>query len=372
VWAWPMTGAIEVTFLRDHKHGGHAGQAQSVADKLAAFVAAATTSVDVAIYDFRLSAPHLVSTVVGALTAAAERGVAVRIGYDAGKPVDATEHTFAALQADPAPPGTGAFLRDAFAGTPVDLTAIKAGSQLMHDKYVIRDAGTARAAVWTGSTNFTDDAWGRQENNILTITSGAVATAYRTDFEQMWSSASITGAGKGDVGRTHLGGHEVGWDFCPGDGPAINRALAARVTAASSRIVVAAMVLTSHEVLAALAAAVDRGVQLTGIYDSGQMTPIVKQWGKNPDNTALLASWAKVSSRLSHKQSVPYTPTGVHNFMHLKVMLTDDVLTTGSYNFSANAEHNAENQVHLTDPATVSAYADYLDAVIAAYPAPVG
>ncbi len=366
-----MSDAVNVTLLRDLKHGGSVGQAQSVADQLASFVEAATTSIDIAIYDFRLSDANVVSTVIGALKSAADRGVTVRIGYDAGKPAVATPHTFALLQADPAPPGTGDFLRTQLGGTGVALTAIKAGSQLMHDKYVIRDATTARAAVWTGSTNFTDDAWSRQENNILTISSHAVATAYRSDFEQMWSSASITGTGKGDIGHTHIGGHNVAWDFCPGDGPAINTALAKRVKGARSRLVVAAMVLTSHDVLGALAAAVDRGVSLTGIYDSGQMNPIVKEWRKNPKNTTVVADWDKVSAHLRHKASVPYTPTGVHNFMHLKVLLADDVLTTGSYNFSANAEHNAENQVHLSDPATVSTYADYLDEVIAAYPGPV-
>jgi phosphatidylserine/phosphatidylglycerophosphate/cardiolipin synthase-like enzyme len=53
--------------------------------------------------------------------------------------------------------------------------------------------------------------------------------------------------------------------------------------------------------------------------------------------------------------------------MHLKVLIADDEVTTGSYNFSANAERNAENQIHFTDPATVTAYTDYLATVIAAY-----
>lgn len=366
-----MNDAVNVTFLRDLKHGGSAGQAQSVADQLAGFVEAARTSVDIAIYDFRLSDSARVSTVIGALTAAADRGVAVRVGYDAGKPAVANAETFAALQADPAPPGTGDFLTSQLGGTKVALQPIKAGSQLMHSKYVIRDAASARAAVWTGSTNFTDDAWSRQENNILTVASNATATAYRKDFDQMWASGTIIGTGKGDIGHTHIGGHNVGWDFCPGDGPAVNKALAARVSGAKHRLVVAAMVLTSHEVLGALAAAVDRGVPLTGIYDSGQMDPIVKEWRLNPKDAAVVADWEKVSAHLAHKRSQPYTPTGTHNFMHLKVLLADDVLTTGSYNFSANAEHNAENQVHVADPATVTAYAGFLDAVIAAYPQPV-
>ena len=53
--------------------------------------------------------------------------------------------------------------------------------------------------------------------------------------------------------------------------------------------------------------------------------------------------------------------------MHLKVLLADDPVTTGSYNFSANAERNAENQVHLNDPATVAAYDTYLHTVIDDY-----
>jgi phosphatidylserine/phosphatidylglycerophosphate/cardiolipin synthase-like enzyme len=364
-----MTEPISVTFLRDTRHGGHASQAQAVADQLAAFVDAATASVDIAIYDFRLSDPGLAKTVVSALTSAADRGVTVRIAYDAGKPAQADAATFAALEADPAPPGTGDWLQEHFGGSAVAIEPIAAGGQLMHCKYVVRDAALARhASVWTGSTNFTDDAWSRQENNIITVSSHAAATAYRADFDAMWASRRISGTGAGSAGQTRVDGHLLGWDFCPGDGPAVNTALAARITSSKTRIVIAAMVLTSHEVLGALSAAIDRGVPVTGIYDSGQMNPIVKEWKKNPNDATVVTDWNKVSALLSHKQSQPYTPTGTHNFMHLKVLVTDGLLSTGSYNFSANAEHNAENQLHLTEPATVAAYADYLATVIDAYP----
>jgi phosphatidylserine/phosphatidylglycerophosphate/cardiolipin synthase-like enzyme len=53
--------------------------------------------------------------------------------------------------------------------------------------------------------------------------------------------------------------------------------------------------------------------------------------------------------------------------MHLKVLVGDDTVTTGSYNFSANAERNAENQIVLTDPTVVRAYSDYLDTLIEMY-----
>jgi phosphatidylserine/phosphatidylglycerophosphate/cardiolipin synthase-like enzyme len=366
-----MTSPVTVTFLRDAEHGGSSGQLQQVAAELADFVAAATTSVDMAIYDFRLADAGAESVVVDALTQAAARGVAVRIGYDAGKPAGADAAAFAALEADPAPTGTGDWLKQHFTGTPVQLTAIKGGGHLMHSKYVLRDAtaSSPTTAVWTGSTNFTDDAWTRQENNIVTIASPVMAASYRVDFDAMWTAQAIKGAGKGGAGNTALPDQSgaVTWDFCPGDGAAINKALAKRVSAATSRITVATMVLTSHEVLSALAGAINRGIAVNGIYDGGQMDPIVAGWREHPADAQALADWNVVSALLARKDSTPYTPTGTHDFMHLKVLLSDDVITTGSYNFSANAERNAENQITLNAPDVVAAYADYLSAVIVAY-----
>jgi phosphatidylserine/phosphatidylglycerophosphate/cardiolipin synthase-like enzyme len=366
-----MSSPVTITFLRDDQRGGSPGQLQQVADQLAAFVAAATTSVDVAIYDFRLTDPGAAATVVGALTEAAQRGVTVRIGFDAGnKPTGADPAAFVALGADPAPVGTRDWVNQHFAGTAVQLAPIAGHGHLMHSKYVLRDAAAAAptTAIWTGSANFTDDAWTRQENNIVTIPSPAMAASYREDFDTMWAAQSITGAGEGDAGNATLADQSrVTWDFCPGDGVAVNRALARRVSAATTRITVASMVLTSHEVLSALAAAISSGVPVNGIYDGGQMDPIVEGWREHPGSAQVLADWGTVSPLLARKDSIPYSPTSIHNFMHLKVLLSDDLVTTGSYNFSGNAERNAENQITLNAPDTVAAYADYLAGVIAAY-----
>ena len=371
-----MAAPIAITFLRDKDHGGRAGQPKAIARKLAGFIEAAATSLDIAIYDFRLS-DALVGGIVTALKGAAGRGVAVRIGYDAGKPAAGTAADFLALQADPAPVGTAVWVTGHFASTGVQTKAIQAGSHLMHSKYVLRDAGAGTAAVWTGSTNFTDDAWTLQENNIITVASQSVAAAYRTDFDAMWAAGSIAHTGAGDSGSTDIhtsGAHfaRVAWDFAPGDGAAIDAALVAAIAAATNRIVVAAMVLTSHTVLAALAAALDRGIPISGIYDAGQMDPIVKNtWKPNPHDAAVLADWRTVSAHLVPKHSTPYTPTGPHDFMHNKVLICDDTVATGSYNFSANAEKNAENQLRITDPGIAGRYADYITTIARAYAAPV-
>jgi phosphatidylserine/phosphatidylglycerophosphate/cardiolipin synthase-like enzyme len=353
--------AIDITLLRDTAHGGRADQPSRIAAQLAAFVAAARTSVHIAIYDFRLG-DALARPVVSALTDAADRGLDVRIAYDASKPATG----FALLGADPAPPGTAQWLSTHFAGGKVALRPVTTPSgKLMHDKYVVVDG----RRVWTGSTNFTDDAWTRQENNILRLTSPTLAAAYEEDFAQLWQSGDIRSTGVGDRGATTLGGATVGWSFAPGEGPAMDSDLVGLVRSARHRLVIASMVITSHALLSALATAVDGGLALSGMYDGGQMGPIAHEWAqsKSAASARALADWKTVSAKLVGKPSTPYSPTAVHDFMHLKVLVSDDTVATGSYNFSANAEGNAENQLRVTSTTIADEYAAFVGRLVSAY-----
>ncbi|WP_211767188.1 phospholipase D-like domain-containing protein [Kutzneria sp. CA-103260] len=351
----------EITFLRDTAHGGPAAQPSRIAAQLAAFVGAARTSVHIAIYDFRLG-DALAKPVVSALTEAAANGVDVRIAYDASKPATG----FATLGADPAPPGTAQWLHSRLGESKVGLRPVTTPSgQLMHDKYVVVDG----RRVWTGSTNFTDDAWTRQENNILRIDSTALAAAYEQDFEQLWESGDIRRTGVGDRGATTVGPATVSWSFAPGEGRAMDSDLVAMVSGVRDRLVIASMVITSHALLSALAKAVGAGVHLSGMVDAGQMGSIAHEWGrsKSAASAQALADWTTVSARLVGKRSTPYTPTGVHDFMHLKVLVSDDTVATGSYNFSANAEANAENQLRIAAPGIADEYAAFIATLVKAY-----
>jgi phosphatidylserine/phosphatidylglycerophosphate/cardiolipin synthase-like enzyme len=364
---------VSCYFLRDTRHGGPARQPQTTADRLAAFIENAASTLEVAIYDFRLTNSQLSATVVGALSGAARRGVTVRLAYDAGKPTTGTGTMFARLAADPAPSGTAQWVANNFGNSAVQIHAITAPSgQLMHSKFVVRDGTTAAStsAVWTGSANWTDDAWRLQENNIVTVSSPAVAAAYLTDFEQLWTTGSIKATGGNDIGTAPVGRASVGWNFAPGGGAAIDAGLAAAVTRATSRVVIATMVLTSHPLLEALVAAINRRVPVTGIYDSGQMGPIERKWAKSRSaaSAAALVAWTAVKPNLIAKRSTPYEPTSPHDFMHNKILIADDELFTGSYNFSANAEKNAENQLNIQADATlIDRYLDYIAAITAAY-----
>ena len=359
---------VLVEFVRDVRHGGDAAQPGRVGSLLAGFVGAAKTTLDIAIYDFRLD-PPLDVVVVDALTAAVGRGVAVRVAYDAGKPSSQTTVGFAAAGADPAPVGTAQWLRDHFDGTPVQLRAIStSGGHLMHDKYIVRDVTTSKAAVWTGSANWTNDAWTLQENNIVQVTSRKVAAGYATDFNEMWDTGAIRATGADADGHTTVDGHAVEWAFGPGDGAAIDAHLVSVIAAATHDIALATMVLTSATILGALHDALDRGVTVHGIFDSGQMNPIVAEWKTTTNGTAKAALFQTIATHLHHKKSAPYTPTSKHDFMHHKLLIVDQrVVVAGSHNFSANATGNAENSFTLHDPNIVEQYAAHVAQLEATY-----
>ena len=196
---------VEVRTLTD---GGQ--PAEQTAHALAEFFAAAKQTLEIAVYDFRLP-PDLVEIVCGALVEAQKRGVAVRLAYNLDHAKDVPV---------PPPPITNP---EAMEAHPFPTAAIPGVPDLMHHKYVVRDA----ACVWTGSTNWTGDSWTREENVIVTVDSPAVAARYREDFEQLWTTRDVARSGKVDTAP--VDGMRV-W-FCPGRGEKLAHRIAKAIGA---------------------------------------------------------------------------------------------------------------------------------------------
>ena len=73
------------------------------------------------------------------------------------------------------------------------------------------------------------------------------------------------------------------------------------------------------------------------------------------------------------KPSVPWTPESIHDFMHAKVTVADDVVFAGSFNLSRSGEMNAENVLEVHDPELADRMAAFVDEVrdrYGAMPAP--
>jgi phosphatidylserine/phosphatidylglycerophosphate/cardiolipin synthase-like enzyme len=68
------------------------------------------------------------------------------------------------------------------------------------------------------------------------------------------------------------------------------------------------------------------------------------------------------------KHSTPYSSGSVHDYIHAKVTVADDVVFAGSFNLSHSGECNAENVLEIEDGAVADQLAAFVDAVRARYP----
>ena len=71
---------------------------------------------------------------------------------------------------------------------------------------------------------------------------------------------------------------------------------------------------------------------------------------------------------LAGKDSTPYRPDTPHDFMHNKILVVDETVITGSYNFSRSAQQNAENILFIESKPLSDDYAAYIDHLMETYP----
>jgi len=339
-------GGVEVRTLTD---GGQ--PADQTAHALVEFVAAAKQTLEIAIYDFNLP-PDLNEFVCGALDEAQKRGVAVRLAYNLDHAKEAPV---------PPPPITDP---DALEAQPFPTAAIPGVPDLMHHKYVVRDA----ASVWTGSTNWTGDSWTREENVIVTVDSPAIAARYRDDFEQLWATRIVARSGKVDTAPVE-GGMRA-W-FCPGRGEKLAHRIAKAIGAAKRRVRIASPVISSAPILGTLAqVASDGKIDLAGVVDATQIAEVLQQWHENGNASwkAPLLQTTLTRAPFSGKVTTPYAPGSVHDYMHAKVTVADDTVFVGSFNLSHSGELNAENVLELTEPQIAEQLAAFVDEIRGHYP----
>jgi phosphatidylserine/phosphatidylglycerophosphate/cardiolipin synthase-like enzyme len=340
---------MEVFELTD---GGQS--AEQVAAHVVEFMAPARRSLDLALYDLRLPGPAG-DAVAGALREAAGRGVEVRLLYnvDTARP-----------PAIEPPPATRPELLEVL---PMDSRPVPGVPDLMHHKYVVRDG----QAVWTGSANWTIDSWTRQENVLLSIPSEALAAAYAANFAELWERPDVEKSGRVKPTSIELdGGVSARAWFTPGHGPELSHAIAKAIGCATRRVRIASPVITSAPILGTLAELGASGrVDVAGVIDEPQSDAVFGQWaiGGSDWKIPLLA---KALSLLpfSGKPSTPWAPDTVHDFMHAKVTVADDVVFVGSFNLSRSGEMNAENVLELRDPALADRMAAFVDSIRARYP----
>ena len=316
-WLCPMTLLSKSMFLQQQGNDPFTevperiAQVNAVATRIARFIGLAQTTLDIAIYDFRLHGDPA-AIIVEAARERAKAGVAIRIAFDAAtnpEPQVSPAEAPALLEADKKPPGTESFVRS-FADV-ATLKAITGYRVLMHNKYIVRDALSPSAAVFTGSANYTNNSWGLQENNLLFVNSQPLAMHYARDFADLWSRGRIRERpGSGDVSSVAIGDIDVAIGFTPDESPAVVKEIVGAIAGAQTTLRVASVVISSGPILAALSEAIDRGIALDGLYDGPQMDQVERQWRAAHVGADKVNTWQKVAHRLTRKNSIPFD---IHN-----------------------------------------------------------
>ena len=370
-------GAIEVTFLQQQGRDPYTvtpervAQVRDVASQTADFIDQAKSTIDIAIYDFRLR-DEAATIVAEGLRSQGRKGVQIRIAYDSATdpaadalPTAAPSH----LESDQKLLGTDSFVRS-FADV-AQVTSITGYRVLMHNKYILRDVASPDAAVFTGSSNYTNDSWGLQDNNLLCLRSQQLASYYAKDFNDLWSRRKIVDStGYRDAGTLRMNDVPVTIAFTPGDGPMVLKEIVGAIAAARNRLYVASVVLSSGPILAALSEAIDRGLPLAGLYDGPQMDQVERQWNATNFGTDKINTWQKVARHLVRKNSIPFdrqNKSQPHNFMHNKLVVADQIVVTGSFNLSNHAMGNAENVLLIRDAVIADSYAKYIQRLMTSY-----
>jgi phosphatidylserine/phosphatidylglycerophosphate/cardiolipin synthase-like enzyme len=329
-----------------------------VAQRIANFIDGATKTLDVATYDLRLSSTPS-STMFGAFEAAVKRGVAVRLvfnqDHDQVIPV-------------PPPPDIDLTFIERLKSVGVQVKPVPGVPDLMHHKYVVRDAAT----VLTGSTNWTNDSWTREENVIVTIASPEIAADYRTNFEELWQNPVVAISGRiSSPWSAPADGTRVRPYFCPGRAMKLVHAMSRSLSSAQKRIRICSPVITSGPILGTLAELVEHptGVDIAGVYDATQMEEVHHQWATQAGAAWKIAAFQTVvgAIRFGAKRSTPYGAGTVHDFMHAKILVADDYVYTGSFNLSHSGEQNAENVLQIESAAVADMCAAFIDRVAARY-----
>ena len=283
---------------------------------LAEAIRDAHASIDIAIYDLNLW------NIRDALLDAQRNGVVVRMGVESDN-LDRNE-----------------FQDLIEAGIPVLGDRHEA---FMHNKFIVID----RYQVWTGSMNMTLNGAYHNDNNLVQINSTQLAENYLVEFEEMFTEDLFGNESPSNTPNPHieLNGTPIETYFSPDDG--VQSQIVNLINNAQESVYFMAFAFTADPISLALLNADARGLDVSGVIERGQSNNM------GSDYQALVNAGLNVILDSNPKN------------MHHKVIIIDEqIIITGSYNFSRAAEErNDENVLILYNSEIAEIYLEEFDNV---------
>lgn len=207
---------------------------------------------------------------------------------------------------------------------------------LMHHKFVVVD----QWHVWTGSMNFTLNGAYRNDNNLLHLQSSRLAKDYVREFEEMYVEGRFGQLSRWDTPFPiiEVDGTRLEVYFSPDDDPLLG--ILKALGEAREQVLVMAYTLTSDEIAALLLEKSQEGLDVRVVMEADQV--------RSTGNDFTRLQEAGVDALLDGN---PYN-------MHHKVIIIDgEIVITGSYNFTRSAEErNDENLIIIRDEELAQEY----------------
>jgi phosphatidylserine/phosphatidylglycerophosphate/cardiolipin synthase-like enzyme len=207
---------------------------------------------------------------------------------------------------------------------------------------------------------------------IAIVSDRRIAARFRQNFEELWSGPDVGRSGHVEPEPADVEGTQVTAWFTPGHGEELSQRIATAIGAARHRVRIASPVITSGPILGTLAGLADNGGRdIAGVLDGPQTDTVFHQWAENGHTAWKIPLLGELLSKLpfSAKPSTPWTPElAVHDFMHAKVTVADEVVFIGSFNLSRSGEQNAESVLEIHDPTLAERLARFVDEVRGRYP----
>jgi len=286
----------------------------SIPEQLIALIDGAQNTIHIASFEFNLT------PVAEALIAAHNRGVEVQWVTDDENGIDADEEE-----------GHGQFAMMEDAG--IEIVDDGRGA-LMHNKFWIFDGYT----VWTGSTNITKNGNFRNNNNVIVVKSARVAEMYEREFAEMFVDGEFGPRSPSTVElqSTTVNGTPIRVLFAAED--EVISKLVPLVLDAKKSIRFMAYSFTHEDLGAAVLDRANAGVDVRGIFETR---------GSETEYSELPKMFCA---------GLPVRQDGNPGTFHHKVfIIDDDVLVTGSLNFSNNADDSNDENVIIIQNAEIAA-----------------
>lgn len=206
---------------------------------------------------------------------------------------------------------------------------------IMHNKFVIVDA----RYIWTGSYNFTVNGTRKNDNNALILESPEIAACYLSKFnEYIDGKFGPKARQKTFRGRVVLGRMPVIVAFSPSDG--VRDIILDELSSAKNSVKLMAFSFTDQEIANRLGDLAKKGVSVKCLFDYGQAN------SKYSQDSYLRGCGVKI--KLSPNRS---------GKMHHKVIVIDEeTVITGSYNYSKNAEHSNDENILILKNREIAAH----------------